>query len=107
MKPEIKTKWVKALRSDEFTKTTGRLAYSSGHCCLGVLAELAIRDGVVVPKGWEDRSTLPVSVMEWAGLNTNDPKVMGAYLHPVRLSYLNDAAQWTFKRIADTIEQQL
>ena len=48
MKREIADKWVAALRSGEYTQTRETLACDARtkHCCLGVLCELAIEDGV-------------------------------------------------------------
>lgn len=42
MDKKLKAKWVKALRSDQFTQLTPAHAYESEgkHCCLGVLAVL-------------------------------------------------------------------
>jgi hypothetical protein len=37
MDPNLKAKWVEALRSGEFNQTTGRLHDYEGFCCLGVL----------------------------------------------------------------------
>lgn len=45
LKPEVKADWVAALRSDRFKQTTGYLCDGAGHCCLGVLAELAVEAG--------------------------------------------------------------
>lgn len=44
MKPEIKTKWVAALRSGEYTQASGELvenAATKRFCCLGVLSDLS------------------------------------------------------------------
>ncbi len=95
--PEIKAKWVAALRSGDFTQGVGNLAFKpdpeSGmrHCCLGVLCELAIEDGVVEASsrnlagntkvrqyGKDDRwsvTDLPAPVVEWAELDGPDPKL--------------------------------
>ncbi len=49
MNPEIKAKWVAALRSGEFTQGHGGLynRETDSYCCLGVLCELAARENVV------------------------------------------------------------
>lgn len=45
MKKHIRDAWTKALRSDEYTQTTGKLKTNKGHCCLGVLCEVLINIG--------------------------------------------------------------
>ena len=78
MRKEIADKWVEALRSGEYTQHKGALANAdrTEHCCLGVLCELAIKDGVSlhVDSGFEGRTSfndggtcLPVDVAHWAG----------------------------------------
>ena len=48
MKPTKKQiqKWVIALRSGEYSQTTGTLEDDSGHCCLGVACDIFIPDGM-------------------------------------------------------------
>lgn len=50
MKSELKTKWVNALRSDEYKQGRSRLVQGKGDhqafCCLGVLCEVAGFDRV-------------------------------------------------------------
>ena len=48
MKKEIADKWVAALRSGEYTQARETLACDARtrHCCLGVLCELAIKEGL-------------------------------------------------------------
>lgn len=46
LSPELKAKWIEALRSGDYAQGTGELCVLSGddeyeHCCLGVLAEVA------------------------------------------------------------------
>ena len=41
MDKELKEKWVAALRSGDYGQTTGCLVDGRGHCCLGVLCEVA------------------------------------------------------------------
>lgn len=40
MNPELKAKWVAALRSGQYKQTCEFLRDSKGYCCLGVLAEI-------------------------------------------------------------------
>jgi len=115
MKDEIKDKWIAALESGEFEQEQGALAtVQGGHCALGVLCELAYREGVVTRKdehngvesvyyGYDDSYTcLPSSVVEWAGLDCEDPKVDGVYV-----SYLNDKVGASFHEIALSIKEHL
>lgn len=98
MNPVVKALWVEALRSGEFTQGAGSLAaYDEAerleHCCLGVLCELAKREGVNVDRVEPvplattsveglpiafDHSTslLPRVVRDWAGLSTDDGQLL-------------------------------
>jgi len=93
MKPEVKERWIAALRSGDYQQTQGALVRTGdhgGYCCLGVLCQLAVEDGVIPPKSImsagslndptdvdyyygndESRSSnyLPTAVIEWAGLD--------------------------------------
>ncbi len=109
MKPEIKAKWLEALRSGEYKQTKERLATEDGKfCCLGVLCELALAEGIT-SKGKDEegifydsshKSMPPTAVLEWSnvsrdyGLTTYD------------IAELNDNGK-TFSEIADIIEEQL
>jgi hypothetical protein len=125
MNPEIKAKWVAALRSGDFTQGTGALNYNDHYCCLGVLCELGRQEGVVekeveglfgqyVGKDSERVTSVPPhSVMKWAGLDGSpevvipDPEgvyEMGGY---VTLIHLNDSIRLSFSDIADIIEEKL
>lgn len=124
MNPEVRRKWADALRSGEYAQgrngLAGRLADgSTQHCCLGVLCEVALKDGLslVVDERPADPATgvvsdmaysgrlgyLPRSVAEWAGL-------AGELIDDVSaqdvLADLNDNGA-TFDRIADLIEELL
>lgn len=116
MKPLVKKKWVEALRSGEFEQTKGNLCDSTGYCCLGVLSELAVREGKAdkwkaddgddvfffgKKRGDADDTFLPRSVMRWAGLDSDSPAVEGD-----SLAVLNDNGK-TFEEIADLIEKHL
>jgi hypothetical protein len=127
MDPEIKRKWVNALRSGTYVQGKGYLKKSvqnddgprqDTYCCLGVLCELAVQEGVIPPAGvrpglldtrWQygpefDQtwSDLPSNVVHWADLDNADPIVPG---HG-RLSTLNDNGN-PFTYIADLIEGNL
>ena len=126
MKKEIAEKWVRLLRSGDFQQTYGRLRRDQefeavvsasneprGHCCLGVLCELAKGEGAI--EGYVGSEIfLPMDVAAWAGTNGYNP----ALLFPVeesawagvegelQLAELNDSKEWDFGRIADLIEER-
>jgi hypothetical protein len=132
LRPEVKEKLCSALRSDEYVQGTGYLKQNFGngdvrHCCLGVLTELAIADGVemdveVIDVGAGITHTsydgatmyLPLQVEKWAFVEpTSDPEVTVKYVdedHVGRedqLVNLNDDGEHTFEQIAGIIEQAL
>lgn len=89
MKPEVKNKFVEALRSGDYKQTSGALHLKGdGYCCLGVLCSLAEAEGVVTlansrgssytiyqaVNDSNDASTtaLPEAVAEWAGIEITD-----------------------------------
>lgn len=124
MNPEVKQKWITALRSGEYQQTTHRLKVEHesecAFCCLGVLCDLYLKDypaGLNVEKvfgpndGKEysyDKSlvALPDKVMSWAGLGS----YMGASVtidgHLSTLASHNDRGV-TFDQIAQAIEENL
>lgn len=91
MNPEVKVKWLAALESGEYRRGTGQLLNkdksdpdANGYCCLGVLCDLAIKEGIrkqPVPQPMNSKSPqintsegmrrgvyLPPKVQKWAGL---------------------------------------
>ena len=127
MNNEIKANWTAALRSGEFAQ--GRFYLSAKdpdiegrqYCCLGVLCELAVREGIVgkretshhgVMKYGENSDVyLPQEVAEWAGLDSGDPIVRyqvtpDSDLADAHLSDLNDCGR-LFPEIADLIDASL
>lgn len=126
MNPEVKKKWLKALRSGEYKQTVGVLhKKGGGFCCLGVLTDLYLKEKGI-EDGWvgEDRgdecqvkltksgehdfeNLLPSKVASWAGLKGQDNPVCGDF----SLAEWNDgeggATRKTFKKIADLIEKHL
>ena len=119
MNPQIKARWVAALRSGDYTQGKGALRRGDEYCCLGVLCDLhRIETGETewVPGGaydWKGRKgraiwtyarsaiSLPNAVALWAGLYVPSPVVGES-----QLSELNDGGA-TFAVIADLIEAQL
>jgi len=115
VKPEIKKKWVDALRSGEYAQGYEILhnEATDTYCCLGVLCDLAIKDGVPVDTVsfreitmFDDSSSvLPKSVQKWAGISNKNPSVIDDGVINT-LAGLNDAGL-EFYKIADIIEEQL
>lgn len=107
------------------------------YCCLGVLCDLAEKAGVVSsklpdqdyvnraldrdgdagyngdvfysdPEGrFEEASSLPVGVQEWAGLPRDPYVFFSEDIENVALSELNDDVGEDFNQIADRIEESL
>jgi hypothetical protein len=111
MNPEIKAKWVAALRSGMYRQGRMQLRNRDDEfCCLGVLCD--IYAGSVSGAEWEQRraggyriedndSLLPVEVVDWAGL----PGTWGPRNGDVDVVGLNDDKRADFGEIADFIEQ--
>jgi len=113
MNPEIKAKWVAALRDPSRKQIKGRLRRGDGMCCLGVLCD------VVDATGWQahvydhdvvyahiDETAMPAAYVSdvvgfnvsYARLTLNDRTEVAA-VH-------NDEFGATFLQIADAVEEQ-
>lgn len=123
MNPEVKEKWITALESGEYSQTKDCLRDENGYCCLGVLVDVAIKDGLDLSwkddygyvaefhteDGYIDReeSVLPEVVVEWAGLDSKNPMVKvedDSFMRPI--SDPNDNGM-PFPGIAKLIREQL
>jgi hypothetical protein len=120
MNPTVKSKWLEALRSGEYSQTKHVLKDDDGFCCLGVLCE--VYDKEHGQNNWiaEERvdaprykhldgsyALLPDVVMQWADLNSISPKVSFDTLYnDTALANLNDRG-YKFEQIADIIEEKL
>jgi hypothetical protein len=129
MNQEIKTQWIAALRSGQYTQGKGMLKQTTEqgdirHCCLGVLCELYMQahpdqatwqegqqpstmPSVRGSKPWyfmadweEQRSLLPWVVSRWAGLPEHNIHVRQ---HDKSITALNDQ-DLNFNEIAQLIE---
>ena len=104
MKKEIKTKWLKALRSGEYEQCKKNLRNGDKFCCLGVLTDLYLKETggnwTEYLKGHSDL-VLSNDVTNWAKLDSLNPKVDNG-----QLAALNDNGE-DFKNIADSIEVSL
>jgi hypothetical protein len=109
MNQEIKANWVAALRSGDYKQGAGKLrAVSNNFCCLGVLCDLAVKEGV---GEWElymlDGSVYKFGrytgspsdkLHEWANLPMSSVGI---------LTKMNDQQGKSFNEIADYIEENL
>lgn len=123
MNPEVKALWNAALRSGKYEQTTESLSREGKYCCLGVLCEVAIENGVEVSKEvlepeqvvmYDGRSTvLPLSVQRWAGLNDPNPLIefdanpIERIIGIAAVSELNDKYRLTFPELADIFDERL
>lgn len=136
MNPEVKQKWIDALRSGNYEQGSEKLRSVSGYCCLGVLCDLYAQEYNTEWKFksydddtdeenpytydyWyfeEQTEFLPYSVMDWAGLKIPNPEVRidkdvegldeDESLYQESLADLNDSG-YTFNDLSKIIEQQL
>ena len=106
MKPELKQKWVEALRSGKYQQGRGKLkqetAGSLCFCVVGVLAEIMVAEGlltcegtVYMARGW-DRCAygLPLDALSAIGLSGYEES---------QLIKMNDEGM-SFHRLASIIE---
>lgn len=133
MNPEIKAKWVSALRSGEYKQGRGRLrSPQDGFCCLGVLCDLAVKENVAEWRYtastcsieddagvWSCRTgdysmsdVLPYGVSRWAGFSDfEDLFINNIGIDDIPdgqwISYLNDQYGLSFDQLADLIESNL
>lgn len=113
MKKTIAEKWVKALRSGKYKKTTGQLCKvakngNKSYCCLGVLTELYNKEHGISRTVYGGH--LDEEVCIWAGMNCRKGSIAGSgHYKGKTLADLNDCDQSkrSFKRIADIIEKNL
>lgn len=116
MKKSVMKRWVRALRSGEFKQGFDALENSKGeNCCLGVLCNLALIEGVCDYDGADDETdtdatfdnksgTLPESVQEWAGIKSGDGEIPSIRKWRY-LTAMNDNARFSFNQIANIIEK--
>ncbi len=122
MNPEVKAKWLQALRSGDYLQGKQVLRQGNTFCCLGVLCDLYAKEqnkpwDTPHPDGvypYDGAGALPPNeVMIWAGLpigdpaaSGNDPFVSADGEVENSLASLNDKGV-SFAKIADIIEDQL
>lgn len=122
MNPDIKVRWVEALRSNNYKQAKGYLKSEDGFCCLGVLCDIAVKDGVIAAPikleggygdpdhygygSGEETGELPGEVADWAGLDSYNPLVREDE-SLASLADWNDDYGYDFKQIAQLIEENL
>ncbi len=113
MNKDVKEKWISALRSGEYKRTINLLHEDNKFCCLGVLCDLAVKEGIIEePKminnfyvygEHQEVDVLPKEVYDWAGLEKWSRN--GRYNETdFTLAELNDDGK-SFKYIAKVIEK--
>lgn len=136
MNTRVKQLWLGALRSGEYAQTRRTLRDGTDEgsdyfCCLGVLCDLAVKEGVLPEprkdgtgtwvyggQFWDEGeerydddgtwSSLPRRVQDWADLPASDP-VIWADRNTYRnnsLAEINDSGA-SFDLVADLIEEEL
>lgn len=120
MNEEIGKKWVAALRSGEYDQGRGYLNANSNFCCLGVLCDLAVKEGVVAEHYYRmdgitrygygpadgfngEGALLPRGVKAWAGMSSVDGTIRE---ESDGLAAINDMG-YSFSYIADLIEREM
>lgn len=110
MKKEIAQKWCEALRSGEYIQGKQYLQKGNKFCCLGVLCDLATKEGVCnksidlynIADFDKYFCGLPKSVIDWSGMKSRH----GMYDDQKTLATCNDSLNKTFSEIADIIEEK-
>lgn len=134
MNPEVKDKWLTALRSGKYEQGKQRLQTADGKfCCLGVLCDLYAKEtgtkwtkikndslvnickcdscreannnsGLTI--AFMDKDSYPPDeVVAWAGLPSHNPDAVFLDDGVMSLSLANDLKGQTFSDIADAIER--
>lgn len=131
MDPAIKERVVAALRDPANkqgrNQLRGDLLQSGdgegGVCCLELVCQEAIRDGILPPPvfrngrwlygdpGFVNSSVLPSEVMKWAGLGSPNPlfdlspfTARNGYPYSIAWATLNDTLEMPFPQIADMVD---
>lgn len=124
MNARAKQLWIEALRSGEYPQDSGALRTQDGYCCLGVLCEVALKEGVIKPEdvkpnkadddelwsygpGIADDITLPEAVQNWAEIDEAGTRsdCVVTDVEGSNLALLNDRGE-SFEDIAKVIEAE-
>lgn len=103
---QVFTRWVKALRSSKYKQAQGQLKKDDGFCCLGVLCDLAVKDGGK-PWGISYHNDSSVGIHEAYLPEDMSEFLFGKQAYDIQdfLAGLNDNYNYNFKEIADVIEK--
>jgi hypothetical protein len=111
MDTQIKTLWLADLESGLIPQGQGRLGYKQERCFLGVLCDIAVREGVLTKHQegdeiWiyasEDEEFLyglPPEVRDWAGIPLDETVY--------DLIEINDSSAFDFTEVAKLIRERL
>lgn len=104
MPPDLKARWLKALRSGRYAQGTGTLRKHDKFCCLGVLCDVIDSEswqenpsGIYTQRVHDGDNLLPTTMEQRAGLPSDSQW---------DLANMNDMGR-SFKAIADHIEANL
>ena len=110
MNPELKAKWLAALRSGEYKQAKSVLNTGDSFCCLGVLCDISgmgrwVRDDrnrafiyYEYGEAYREFAELPIPLQKGAGIEV---------VEEAALIQMNDDEDKTFTEIADWIETNL
>lgn len=103
MNPDIKKRWITALRSGEYKQGKNTLRPTEDtYCCLGVLCDLYILEHSREDwEGLESQAVLPHAVVKWAELTSPDP-----FVREHTLASFNDKGT-SFEDLAAIIQEDL
>lgn len=103
MRPDVRTKWLEALRGGGYAQGRGQLrGKDDSYCCIGVLCD------VLDPEGWKPEPNL----WTWRGTfgfirHQNAMEIGLPHEIESRLIHMNDKDKLSFAQIADYIEATL
>ena len=116
MNERIKQKWIKRLRSDKYEQGEGKLKSNDKYCCLGVLCEIAVEEGIAEWREYNNKnyiiSSIDTNISDtsltrqlrgWAGIEVDDGLMLIA--HNDKTFDLEPG--FSFNEIAQLIEDYL
>lgn len=105
MNQEIKKEWVEELRHGGREQAFHTTKRGDSYCVMGVLCAIYYKKrGIAMP---ELMSAIPLEVIKWAGLYSEDPATLMLGDSTFHLTAANDRLRLTFPQLADLIEAQL
>ncbi len=113
LKPEVKQKWVEALRSGRYKQGRRKLRVGDEYCCLGVLCDIA---GTELDATWipcpvftgQDPPSYIFGATALTQLDAEQAHSIGIrQAEQKQLIFMNDTQNSSFSEIADYIETNL